>query len=122
MTALKDTFESDFENVHANTDEMGDELTFEIIEDGKPKVFTTDVVWDTHVLKVRMVVAQQGIYLGSVLLFIVKKWFKVEPKAEEIIYRILDRPNGRKVREGWRVLDVTDAESVYEISLDRLSA
>jgi hypothetical protein len=57
-----------------------------------------------------------------VLWFVLKIWFKVEPKAEEVVYRILDRPNGKKVKEGWRVLDVTDAESVYEISLDRIAA
>lgn len=121
MTALKDTFESDFELIHADTNEMGDELTFEIIENGKPKVFTTNCVWDNYMLKRGVVVAQQGIYLGSVLWFIAKKWFVVEPKGEEIIYRILDRPNGRKIKEGWRILDVSDCESVYEIHLDKVA-
>jgi hypothetical protein len=95
MIPLKATFEEDFETIHANPDEMGDTMTFEIVENGSPKVFTTDCVWDTHALKVRMVVAQQGVYMGSVLWFIAKKWFKVEPRAEEIVYRILERPNGR---------------------------
>lgn len=122
MIPLKDTFEEDFEIVLADPNEMGSILTFEIIENGRPKVFTTNCVWDTDILKTRMVVAQQGVYLGQVLWFIAKKWFIVEPKAEEVIYRILDRPNGRKVREGWRVLDITDAESVYEISLDKIVA
>lgn len=121
MIALKDTFESDFMLVHADTNEMGDELTFEIIENGKPKVFTTRCVWDNYMLKKGVVVSQQGIYLGAVLLFIAKRWFAVEPKGEEIIYRILDRPNGRKVKEGWRILDVSDCESVYEINLDRVT-
>jgi hypothetical protein len=119
---LKYQFAKDFALVLANPLEMGDTMTFEIIEDGKPKTFTTDCVWDTHTLKVRPVVIQQGVYLGSVLWFVLKIWFKVEPKAEEVVYRILDRPNGKKVKEGWRVLDVTDAESVYEISLDRIAA
>jgi hypothetical protein len=122
MIPLKTTFEEDFETIHANPDEMGDTMTFEIVENGSPKVFTTDCVWDTHTLKTRMVVAQQGVYMGSVLWFIAKRWFKIEPRAEEVVYRILDRPNGRKVREGWRVLDVTDAEFVYEISLDKVTA
>lgn len=122
MIPLKATLGRDFERIHANPNEVGDTMTFEIIEDGKPKQFTTDCVWDTHTLKTRMVVAQQGVYMGSVLWFIATKWFKVEPRAEEIVYRILDRPNGRKVREGWRVLDVTDAAFVYEISLDRIAA
>lgn len=122
MIALKDTFESDFEMVHADISEMGDLLTFEIIENGRPKVFTTRCVWDNYMLKKGVVVAQQGIYLGAVLLFIAKKWFLVEPKGEEIIYRILVRPGGKIVKEPWRILDVSDCESVYEINLDRYAA
>jgi hypothetical protein len=121
MIALKDTFETDFELIHADPDEMGDRMTFEIIEKGKPKVFNTRCVWDNYMLKKGVVVAQQGIYLGSVLWFIARKWFEVEPKGEEVIYRILDRPNGKKVKEGWRILDVSDCESVYEIHLDKVA-
>lgn len=122
MIQLRDTFESDFEAVLANPGEMGDIMTFEIVENGMPKVFTTNCVWDTHTLKTRMVVAQQGVYLGEVLWFIASKWFKYMPKAEEVVFRIVDRPNGRKIKEAWRVLDITDAASVYEISLDRMAA
>jgi hypothetical protein len=66
-----------------------------------------------------MIVQQQGVYLGSVLCFILKKWFLVEPKPEDILWEHIDQ-GGKMVKEGWRIMDVTDAEYVYELSLDRL--
>jgi Txe/YoeB family toxin of Txe-Axe toxin-antitoxin module len=94
-------------------------MTFEIMEDHKPKVFTDIVVWDTEALQNRMIVQQQGVYLGQVLLFILKKWFKVEPQPEQILYEVVDI-GSRQVKKGWRLLNIVDVEDVYEISLDRL--
>jgi hypothetical protein len=114
-------FEEDFDRTFAELDEFAAEMTFEIKEGrGKAIQFTTMVVWDTETLKNRMIVQQQGVYLGSVLLFIAKKWFEVEPKPDEIIYELTYRGK-LPVRFGWRILDVVDAEFIYEVSLDRLT-
>jgi hypothetical protein len=116
---LSAQFEKDFENVFAKIDEFAAEKTFEIKEGHQTKQFTTNVVWDTETLKERAIVQQQGVYLGSVLMFIAKKYFDVEPRPEEIIYEIAYRGK-LPVKIGWRILDITDAEYVYEISLDRV--
>ena len=50
-------------------------MRFEIMEDKKPIRFDANVVWDTETLKHRMIVQQQGVYLGTVLLFIAKRYF-----------------------------------------------
>jgi hypothetical protein len=118
---LSKHFEPDFEKTFAELYEFAAEMTFEIKEGRqRAKQFTTMVVWDTETLKNRMIVQQQGVYLGSVLMFIAKKWFDVEPKPDEIIYELTYRGK-LPVRFGWRILDVVDAEYVYEISLDRLA-
>jgi hypothetical protein len=96
-------------------------MTFEIA-DGKVgvKQFTTNVVWDTEILKERAVVQQMGVYLGDVLLFIAKRWFSSEPQPEEVIYEIRQLAH-REVKVGWRILDIVDVEKVYEVSLSRLT-
>ena len=117
---LKDTFSDDFDTVFANPAEFGETKTFEIIVDKVPTILeNVPVVWDTETLKNRMIVQQQGVYLGSVLLFINMKWFPVEPKAEQIIYILT--PIGASIRKiGWKILQVADADDVWELSLDRL--
>jgi hypothetical protein len=96
---------------------------FAIIEESVEIVFTTNVVWDTETLKDRAIVQQQGVYLGSVRCFILSNLFVVEPRPEQIIYtrRILPAPE-EPLRKGWRVLDITDAEEMYYLDLDQLSA
>jgi hypothetical protein len=90
---------------------------FLFVEDGEEIIVTTMAVWDTEALKQRMIVQQQGVFLGSVLCFIHKNVFKVEPKPEQIIYSPC-----RPFRIGWRVVDITDAEECYELYLDKLIA
>lgn len=123
--SLKLEFDPDLTATFFLPDEFGCIREFKFIEDGVEKIFTTDCVWDTEALKNRLVVQQQGVYLGSVLCFIYKKLFRVEPKPEQIIYtRLVDNatllPFG--VFEGWRVIDITDAEKCYEVYLDKLLA
>jgi hypothetical protein len=55
--------------------------------------------------------------MGTVLLFIRKSWFKVEPKPDQIIYTPVE-----PFKIGWRIVEVTDAEDCYEIALDKLIA
>lgn len=127
---LKDEFCPDLDRVYFNPDEFGERhsygdvdengLTivgreFEIVEDGQPKRFITDCVWDTEMLKSRLIVQQQGVFMGTVMLFIHKNCFKVEPKPEQLIYTPVV-----PFRIGWRIVDVTDAEECYEIALDKL--
>jgi hypothetical protein len=97
-------------------EELGHEFEFEIIEDGLTKRFTARCCWDEHTLRNRLIVQQQGVYLGSVLWFIEKSHFKVQPKPEQVVYRFIPH------REGWRIVDMTDAEELYEIYLDKLIA
>lgn len=113
--SLKLEFSHDLDDTFFNEEEFGCVREFEIIEDGVPAVFTTNCVWDTEALKSRLVVQQQGIYLGSVLCFIHKNLFKVEPKPEQVIYTPVT-----PYKIGWRVVDVTDAEECYELALDKL--
>ncbi|HXB10664.1 MAG TPA: hypothetical protein VNZ45_01655 [Bacteroidia bacterium] len=124
--ALRDEFGEDWEKVFANSgnQEFECDKTFEIIENDVTKRFEATVVWDTETLKNRMVVQQQGVYLGSVLLFIGKKYFRYDPVAEDILTEIIPARGmpGGVFRKGWRVLDVVDAEEIYEISLDRVGA
>jgi len=96
---------------------------FAIIEDGDEIVFTTRVVWDNETLKDLAVVQQQGVYLGSVRCFILSSLFAVEPRPEQIIYtrKIAPLPE-EPIRRGWRILDITDAEEMYYLDLDKLMA
>jgi hypothetical protein len=116
--SLKEEFEPDFYQVFSDPNEFGDLIRFEIIERGLSRQFMAQCVWDTDTLKQRSIVSQQGVFLGTVLLFIAKEYFPIRPKAEEVLYRLNDRNN---YREPWIILDITDAESVYEIYLDRIS-
>jgi hypothetical protein len=96
---------------------------FAIIEDGDEIVFTTTCVWDTETLQDRAIVQQQGVYLGSVRCFILSNLFAVEPRPEQIIYtrRIAPAPE-EAIRTGWRILKITDAEEMYYLDLDQLTA
>lgn len=125
--SLKEEFSSDLDNTFFNPDEFGDRhfedgvsmegREFEIIEDKKSVRFITNCVWDTETLKNRVIVQQQGVFLGTVLLFIHKNLFKVEPKPEQIIYTPVT-----PFKIGWRIIEITDAEECYEIALDKLIA
>jgi hypothetical protein len=123
--SLKEEFSPDLDKVFFNPDEFGDRhfeggvsvagREFEIIENGKPVRFTTNCVWDTEILKSRLIVQQQGVYMGTDMLFIHKNLFKVEPRADEVIYTPVT-----PFKIAWRIVQVTDAEECYEIALDKL--
>lgn len=118
---LADEFEEDFWNVYADLAHYAVLMTFEIRIGADPYRFRTKVVWDTETLKNRLVVQQQGVYMGTVLCFILKRCFRVEPKPEDILWEIVFRRR-REVKQPWRVLDVVDSELVYELSLDKIVA
>jgi hypothetical protein len=113
--SLKLEFSPDFTDTFADIEEFGMRREFLITEDGVEKTFWTDCVWDTESLKRMMY--QQGVYRGTVLCFIHKNLFKVEPKPEQVIYSPVT-----PFRIGWIVMDITDAEEVYELYLDKLIA
>lgn len=115
--SLKLEFDPDLTATFFNPEEFGCVRDFLFTEDGTEKIFTTACVWDTETLKTRLIVQQQGVFLGSVLCFIYKKLFKVEPKPEQIIYSPVT-----PFRIGWRIVDITDAEECYELALDKLIA
>lgn len=113
--SLKQEFCPDFDDTFADQDEFGMNREFLITEDGEEKIFWTNVVWDTEALK--KLLQQQGIFRGTVLCFIHKNCFKVEPKPEQVIYSPVT-----PYKIGWVVMDITDAEEVYELYLDKLIA
>ena len=115
--SLKLEFCRDLADTFFNPDELGCVRSFLIVEDGVEKTFSTACVWDTETLKSRVIVQQQGLFLGSVLCFLHKNLFKSEPKPEQIIYSPVT-----PFRIGWRVVDITDAEECYELYLDKLIA
>jgi hypothetical protein len=104
---LENTFFQEFSEVRE----------FLFVEDGVEVIVTTRCCWDEETLKQRMIVQQQGLFLGSALCFIHKNVFKVQPKPEQIIYSPC-----RPFRIGWRVVDITDAMECYELYLDKLIA
>ena len=107
----------DLTNTFFNEHEHGCIREFSLIENGFEKTFTTACAWDTEILKSRAIVQQQGVFMGSVLCFIYKNLFKVEPKPEQIIYSPVN-----PFRIAWRVVDITDAEECYELYLDKVIA
>jgi hypothetical protein len=115
--SLKLEFCPDLEHTFLNEDEFARRQEFAIIEDGEEKIFWTVCVWDTESLKTRVIVQQQGVFLGSVLCILHKNLFKIEPKPEQIIYTPVT-----PFRIGWRIVDITDAEEAYELYLDKLIA
>jgi hypothetical protein len=115
--SLKLEFCPDLNDTFFNVEEFGMTREFLFMEDGVEKIVTTKCVWDTESLKTRTIVQQQGVFLGTVLCFIHKNIFKVEPKPEQIIYSPC-----QPFRIGWRIVDITDAEECYELYLDKLIA
>jgi hypothetical protein len=115
--SLKSEFCPDLDATFFNVNEFGMQREFMFVEDGLEVIVETSVVWDTETLKSRTVVQQQGVFLGTVLCFIHKNIFRVEPKPEQIIYSPC-----RPFKIGWRILDIIDAEECYELFLDKLIA
>jgi|SRR5215831_2980231 len=122
MPGLRDEYIPDLADTFFEEDEFAMARDFEIVQGGanyQKVLFTTLCVWDTETLKNRLIVIQQGVFMGSVLCFISKSWFPVEPKPEQVIY---SRKVGDPIMEGWRVVEITDAEECYELALDKLVA
>lgn len=115
--SLRQEFCPDLATTFFNVDEFAMEREFQFVEDGVEKKVLTRCVWDTESLKSRIIVQQQGVFLGTVLCFIHKNIFKVEPKPEQIIYSPCT-----PFKIGWRIVDITDAEECYELYLDKLIA
>ena len=115
--SLRLEFCPDLAKTFFNESEFAQQREFAIVEDGAEIIFWTTCVWDTESLKIRPIVQQQGLFLGSVLCFIHKNLFQTEPKPEQIIYSPVT-----PFRISWRVVDVTDAEECFELYLDKLIA
>jgi len=115
--SLKLQFCPDLVKTFFNENEFGMTREFLFVENGVEVIVTTNCVWDTESLKTRAIVQQQGVFLGTVLCFIHKNVFRVEPKPEQVIYSPC-----RPFKIGWRVVDITDAEECYELYLDKLIA
>jgi hypothetical protein len=118
--SLRSEFLTDAVETFLVDSEFAQVREFQITESEAEKVFTTDCVWDTEILKDRAIVQQQGLYIGSVRCFILSNLFVVEPKPEQIIYtrRLLPLPE-EPILRGWRILDITDAEEMYYLDLDK---
>jgi hypothetical protein len=124
--SLKDQFVPDLRDTFHDPEEVGCVREFRFIDGRLEKTVVTACVWDDHTLKTRSIIQQQGVFMGTVLLFIEKALFAVPPRPENIIYtRELDRVTLEPllpVQEAYRVVDITDAEGEYEIYLDRVTA
>jgi hypothetical protein len=121
--SLREEFYTDAVETFLIYDEFAQVREFAIIEDGDEVVFTTTCQWDNETLQERAIVQQQGVYLGSVRCFILSSLFKVEPRPEQIIYtrKIAPAPE-EPIRTAWRILQITDAEEMYYLDVDQLSA
>jgi len=114
--SFQDQLEPDMDDTFTNPDEVGSTREFAISDgNGGEIVFTANVVWDEEELKKRVIVQQQGIYLGEVLCFIKKSYFPNPPRADEIIYHPVT-----PFKRGWRIIMVEDTEKVYQLYLDKL--
>ena len=128
--SFKEQLVVDQTDTYYRPDELGCVREFKFLENGLEKRVVTDCAWDTEILKTRVIVQQQGLFMGTVLLFIYKHLFAVPPRPENIIYTrerevnpiTLEPLPSESVLEAWRVIDVTDAETAYEIYLDKVIA
>jgi hypothetical protein len=124
--SLKEQFVPDLRATFHEPEEFGCVREFRFIDGRLEKTVVTACVWDDHTLKTRAIVQQQGVFVGTVLLFIEKVLFAVPPRPEQILYtRELDRITLEPlaaVQEAYRVVDITDAEGEYELYLDKIMA
>ena len=128
--SFKEQLVLDQTDTYYRPDELGCVREFKFLENRLEKTIVTDCEWDTEILKTRLIVQQQGLFMGTVLLIIYKHLFAVPPRPENIIYtreRELDPATHEllpsdAVLEAWRVVDITDALTAYEIYLDKVIA
>jgi hypothetical protein len=108
--SLRDQFKPDLANVFMNTGEFATEREFRISDGhGSFIVFTCPVVWDKDAIKMMPVVTIHGVFMGDVRCYIEAKYLPRTPVAGELIYSPANQP--------WEVLDCTDQESLFELSL-----
>jgi len=108
--ALKDQFVPDLDNIFVNTDEFANWREFRISDGaGDFIVFTAKVVWDKDAVKMNPVVTVHGVFMGDVRCYIRQQDLPRTPVAGELIYSPANQP--------WEVLDCTDQEHLFELSL-----
>ena len=86
------------------------------MENGAEKIIVVDCVWDTDTIHTRTLPGQQGVVMATVRWFAAVDWFAVRPRPEQIIYHPVT-----PYRQGYRIVDIVEAESIYEIFLDKLT-
>jgi hypothetical protein len=108
--SLRDQFVPDLDNVFINVDEFGEVREFRI-SDGQNGflVFQAKVVWDKDAVRDQPVVTIHGVFMGDVRCYIRHSDLPRAPVAGELLYSPANTP--------WEVIDCTDAESLYELSL-----
>lgn len=108
--SLREQFVPDLANVFVNTGEFATTREFRISDGhGQFVVFKCPVVWDTEMVKQMPLVKIHGVYLGDVCCYIEHKYLPRMPVAGELIYSPANQP--------WEVLDTTDEESCYKMTL-----
>jgi hypothetical protein len=108
--SLRDMFVPDINRIFMRTFEFAEEREFRIADGaGGFIVFTCPVVWDKDAVKEQPVVTIHGVFMGDVRCYIAHEYLPRAPVAGEIIYSPAIQP--------WEVLNCTDAESLYELSL-----
>jgi hypothetical protein len=108
--SLRDSFAPDLATVFMNTGEMATVREFRI-SDGRGGfiLFNASVVWDQEASKEMPMVKLHGVYMGDVRCHIEAKYLPRIPIAGELLYS--------PAHVMWEVLDVTDEESCYVLSL-----
>jgi hypothetical protein len=108
--SLRDQFVPDINRIFMRTYEFATLREFRISDGhGGYIVFTCPVVWDKDAVKQQPLVTIHGVFMGDVRCYIAHQYLPRAPVAGEIIYSPANQP--------WEVLNVTDAESLYEMSL-----
>jgi hypothetical protein len=124
--SFKEELVTDQTDTFYDPDEFGCVREFRFLENRFEKTIQTYCCWDDYTLKVQPVVQAQGVFFGSVLLFIHKGHFLVPPRPEQIIHtRELDPVTFDPlwpVLEAYRIVDLSDVETGYEIYLDKVTA
>jgi len=108
--SLRDQFVPDLDRIFMNLGEFATMREFRISDGhGGFKLFNAPVVWDKDAVRQQPIVTVHGVYMGDVRCYIEHKYLPRAPVAGELIYSPANQP--------WEVLDCTDAESLYELSL-----
>jgi hypothetical protein len=108
--ALRDQFVGDIDSIFMRLHEFATEREFRIGDGhGGFVVFRCPVVWDKDAVRKQPLVTVHGVFMGDVRCYIAHRYLPRAPLAGEIIYSPANTP--------WEVIDCTDAESLYELSL-----